>query len=284
MQAKEVRLGLCFFDNQLLYAVSSFLQKYQLKHIGAIDFNFNISRAFFERQKEHLSSLQKAVDNLKKRFNCTHLRVLLNPQSECWTVLPKLVYDSAEEREAHIKILMKGIERGHIHTSWRTLSNEKYKLLQMQTDGARRSIKAITNGSANIDLLSAFEIGEKWISHIRPGGSFLTVCCCTNCIAASSFILGKLRGTTYISFDHIENLPYLWLQQADTHSWMKGLHEQIQIYGSNTSEIIEILKPLWGDEGSVIKMNSLEKIKVTAEEKTYGFELERAYPAIIMAL
>ncbi len=284
MQPKEVRLGLCFFDSRLLYAVSRSTQKPHLSHIGAIDFNFNLTSALFNRPKNHLSTLQDGVKSLKERFECTHLRILLNPRSECWTVLPKLVYDSANEREAHINILMNGINRSQIHTSWHPLSNEKYKLLQLQHDGMRQSIQAITNGNSNVNLQSAFEIGEKWIQHSRPGGSFLTICCYSNCIAVSSFILGKLRGTTYISFDHIDDLPYLWLQQSLTNLWMKGLHEKIQIYGRNTSSITEILKPFLDDAGSITIMNSLKKMKVTADEETYGFEIELAYPAIIMAL
>lgn len=284
MQTKEVRLGLCFFDNQLLYAVSNSSQKSHLEHIGAIDFNFSLTRALFEINEERLSNLRDAIGRLKKRFDFTHLNVLLHPRSECRTVLPKLVYDNAEEREAHINILMNGVKRKHIHTAWHGLSNEKYKLLTLQTDQSLAGIQSITNGNANIHLLSTFEIGERWINHARPGGSFLSICCYNNCIAVSSFILGKLRGATYICFDDPDDLPYFWLQRCQTHLWMKGLHEQIQIYGNRTDDVVEILKSFLDDTGAITKMNSLKRMRVTAPENTYGFALERAYPAILMAL
>lgn len=284
MQTKEVRLGICFFDSRLFYAVKSSAQKSKLEHIGAIDFNFDLSRALFANQEKAIFNLKNTLNSLCRRFNSTHLHILVNPQKECWSVLPKLVYDNAEEREAHIQILMHGIDRKNIHATWHSLSNKKFKLLNLRTERALKGIKKVTDGRANIHLQSAFEIGEAWIAHQQPGGSFLTVCCYEGCLAVSSFLLGKLRGATYIPFDHAEDLPYLWLQQSRCNKWMKGLHEQIQIFGADTSTIVDILKPLFDDSGSVAEMNSLEEMNITADEETYGFDLGQAYPAVMMVV
>lgn len=284
MEAKEVRLGLCFFNNRLFYAVGNSSQKAHLEHIGAIDFTFDVPFALFKHSTHHNAHLKAAINQLKDKFGFNHLQILLHPQSECQTVLPKLVYDNAEEREAHISILMNGVKRNQIHTSWHSLSNEKFKLLKLQTDEALRGVQKITEGRPSVHLLSTFEVGAYWIKHKTPGGSVLTVCCYGNCVSASSYILDKLRGTTYIPFDDIDDLPYLWLQQSISHPWMKGLHEQIQVFGYQPDKFIDILQPFWDDAGSVTKMDSLEAMNVTADEQTYGFNLASAYPAIMMAL
>ena len=65
---------------------------------------------------------------------------------------------------------------------------------------------------------------------------------------------------------------------------MGGLHEEIYVYGQNAFQIIEILEPFWDEAGTITKMDKLEKIKVEADEHTYGFNLEAAFPAIMLAL
>ena len=277
-------LGLSFFGHQLFYATSKRGQDAALNRIGAVDFNFDVPRAILTAQTEHMQSLGSALDDLKDRFNINQLRILLYPTMECWSILPKLVYDDAEEREAHIGILLNGTDRKHIHPAWHTLSKDNFKLLKLRTDDRLRGIKTLTNGTAQTELISAFEVGENWITHARPGGSFMTVGCFHNAISVCSFILGNLRGATYITFDDPEDLPYLWLQQAQALPWMHGLHEQVQVYGSDAWKIIEILQPFWDDAGSVSKMDTLQKMQVTAREQTYGFNLELAYPAIMLAL
>lgn len=284
MQGNDVYLGLCFFNNRLYYAVNDVNSKTHLKHIGAIDFSFNISYALYNQSKRKVAHLKDTVIRLKERFGYSHLNIMLHPLAECYTALPKLVYDNAEEREAHINILMNGVPRNKIHTSWHALSNDKFKLLKLQNDDVLQGISTITEGQPNVQLLSTFEIGESWIKHANPGGSILSICCYENCVAASSYILGKLRGTTYIPFDDTGDLPFLWLQQNTVHSWMNGLHDQIQVYGSRCGHYIDILQPFWDDAGQITKMNSLNTINVTANEQTYNFDLESAFPVIMMAL
>lgn len=277
-------LGLCFFDHQLFYAVHDTQKQSFLNRIGAVDFNFDVAQAILSKEQNQLPGLRSAVNDLQERFKVKHIRVLLYPTMECWTALPKRVYDNAEERESHINILMNGLSRKQIHPSWHALSNESFKLLQLRTESTLKGFQSLTANIASVDYVSTFEIGGNWIKHARPGGSFLTVSCFRNCISVSSFILGKLRGTTYIEFEDPEDLPYLWLQQAHELQWMQGLHEQIQVYGRQAYHIIEILQPFWDEAGTVTKMDSLEKMKLTADEDTYGFDLELAYPAIMLAL
>src|SRR5699024_10974670 len=229
MQNKNVCLGLCFFENQLFYAVSSPKQRTHLDRVGAVDFNFDVAEAIFSNNAHQLQQLRKALDSLKEHYQTKQLRLLSYPTTECWTILPRLVYENAKEREAHINILMRGIERNQVHPTWHRLSNESYKLLQLRTDKSLEGTQALTADFCKVDFLSAVEVGDHWIAHAHPGGSLLTVCCFKGCISVSSFILGKLRGTTYIEFDHPEDLPYLWLQHARELSWMQGLHEQIQV-------------------------------------------------------
>lgn len=283
MQNRNVCLGLCFFDNQLFYAVSSPEQRTHLDRVGAVDFNFDVAEAILSADEHRLKGLCKTVVDLKTHFDVHQLRLLSHPSMECWTILPRLVYENATEREAHIDILMRGIERNQIHPTWHRLSNENYKLLQLRTDQSLQGIRLLTTDFANVDFLSAFEVGDHWIAHARPGGSLLTICCFKGCISVSSYILGKLRGATFIEFDHPEDLPYLWLRQAQELPWMQGLHEQIQVYGHQAYQIIDTLQAFWDDAGTITKMDTLQKIQVEADEHTYSFDLEAAYPAIMLA-
>lgn len=284
MPKKDACLGLCFFNHQLFYAVSSPEQPAHIARIGAVDFNFDVANTIHSGNSTHLPGLRNTVNDIRNRYGAGHVRVLMYPITECWTILPKLVYDDATEREAHINILMNGRSRKTIHPAWHNISKENFKLIRLRTDTALQGIQSVTAEIPNVDLVSAFEIGEDWIKHTRPGGSFLTVGCFDNCISVSSFILGKLRGATYITFDDPDDLPYLWLQQAKELSWLQGLHEQILVYGRQAYHFIEILQPFWDDSGSVTKMDTLDKMQVSADEDTYGFDLELAYPAIMLAL
>jgi hypothetical protein len=277
-------LGLCFFNNQLFYAVGSSEDEAYLRHIGAVNFNFNLAQALFSDETEKIEGLRSSVRDLIDRFDVHDLSILLHPRSECWATLPKRVYDDADEREAYINILMNGMKRKHIHSAWHSLSNQNYRLLRLRTDHAMRGLERLTVGMGSIGFSSAFEVGESWIGHARPGGSFLTIGRFNNCISISSYMLGKLRGATYLMFDDLEDLPYLWLRSAEDLTWLQGLHEQIQVYGYQAHSIIEVLQSFWDDEGAVVKMDTLEKMQVRAEETTYGFDLALAYPAIMLAL
>ncbi len=180
---------------------------------------------------------------------------------------------------------MQGVDRNQIEPTWYTLSNDEYKFLLLRNREKLGGLPKLASSASTTDLISDFEIGSRWSRHSGIKGSFITIGCFHDAIAVSSYVLGKMRGATYLPFDEAEDLPYLWLQAARQLSWLKGLHEQIYVYGINAYRIIEILQPFWEDEASrVIKMDSLEKMQVQAEETSYGFNLECAFPAIMLAL
>lgn len=284
MDVPRPNLGLCYFKNQLFYAVNDIYSSKKLVHIGCVDFNFNLADTLLSENETELQGLQKTVKQLEEEYDVNHVRALSFPSEECWTILPKLVYDNADEREAYISVLMNGVERKQIQPTWFSMSNQSYRFLVLRDTRALKGLQQILPSTSSSDLVSEFELGERWVRHRSAGGSFMNICCFDSTLSVSSYILGKLRGATCIPFDDAEDLPYLWLQHARELGWMNGLHEQINVYGQNAFRIIEILEPFWDDAGAVVKMDSLEKIKVEAEEQTYGFSLEHAYPAIMLAL
>lgn len=277
-------LGLCFFENQLFYAVNDVYDSRKLSRIGSVDFNFDVTYAILSGDEDHFPGIRQTIADLKEQYKINHIRILSYPSKECWTTLPKMVYDNPDERDAHINIIMNGLDRKQIHPTWFSLSNQDFKFLLLRNEEAMQGLRKIAPNASTIDLVSEFELGDRWIRHCKPGGSFMTVCCFANCISVSSYILGKLRGATYITFEDPEDLPYLWLQRTQELNWMQGLHEEIHVYGSRAYMIIDILQPFWDDAGLTMKMDTLDKIKVEAEEETYGFNLELAYPAILLSL
>lgn len=277
-------LGLCFFEDRLFYAVNEPEQNRKLARIGSFDFNIDVTETLLKNSGQHFRGISQTVNQLKKEYDIQRLRILSFPTQECWTTVPKIVYDDSDEREKHINILMNGIDRKQIHPTWYKLSNQDFKFLLLRNNQSMRGLRQLASDTSTTDLISDFEIGSRWIEHASPGGSFMNVCCFKNCISVSSFILGKLRGATYISYDEIQDLPYLWLQNAKELDWMQGLHEQIYVYGAGAYRIIDILQPFWDEAGSVTKMDTLEKMQVEAEEQTYGFNLEQAFPAMMLAL
>lgn len=285
MSTPNPSLGLCFFDNQLFYAVNNPEKQATLARIGSVDFNFNLPAAILRGDKEYFSGVKSTVEQLKEEFGIQHIRVITFPSQECWTTFPKVVYDKPDEREDHINILMQGVDRSQVEPTWYSLSNQEYKFLLLRNREKLGGLQKLASSASTTDLISDFEIGSRWSQHSDIKGSFMTIGCFHNSIAISSFVLGKLRGATYLPFDEPEDLPYLWLQSARQLRWMEGLHEQIYVYGMNAYRILEILHSFWEDEASeIIKMDTLEKMKVEAEETSYSFNLESAFPAIILAL
>ena len=277
-------LGLCFFGNQLFYAVNEPSKPGKLARIGSFDFNIDVTETLLGHSGQHFRGIQQTVTQVKEEYDIQHLRILSFPTHECWTTVPKVVYDNSDEREKHINILMSGVDRKKIHPTWYNLHSQDYKLLLLRNENSLQGLQKLASDASTTDLISEFEIGSRWVQHANPGGSFMTICCFQNCISVASFILGKLRGATYISFDDVQDLPYLWLQYTKELSWMGGLHERIYVYGMNAFRVIEILQPFWDDAGAITKMDTLEKIEIEADEQTYGFNLEHAFPAMMLAL
>lgn len=284
MAEPSKNLGLCFTAKQLYYAVNEPGKSSHLSRIGSVDFNFPVAKAIRTRLEDHFTGIHKIIGQLQQEHQADQIRMLTVPDHECWTTFPKLVYDKPDEREAHLGILMKGVERQNIEPTWFTLSNHDFKFLVARNKQIMTGYEKLAEHVSGADYVSDFEIGQRWVQHSGTRGSFMTVSCYHNLISIASFVLGKLRGATYIRFDDAEDLPYLWLQFAENLKWMNGIHESIYVYGHNAYRIIDILNPFWDDAAVIEKMKNLDLMQVSAEEQTYGFNLELAFPAILLAL
>lgn len=280
----DICAGLCFFDHRLFYAVSSTQDAEYIRHVGTIDFNFKTAESLFSNEQESIRAVQAGVRKLIDRFDIDQLNVLQYPQLECWATLPKHVCDDADERRAYINILANGMKRKYIYSSLHALSNRGYKLLLLRSMHTMRRLKRLTDKFPNVEFCSAFEMGERWVDHSNTGGSVLTINRFFNCISICSFVLGNLRGATYITFDDAADLPYLWLQKAKDLPWLQGLHEYIYLSGEQTQPVIDRLQPIWDKAGTVTRLDTLDKMQVQAEEQTYSFDLSMAYPPIMLAL
>lgn len=284
MADEDVCLGICYSDSQIYYSVNDQKNPSSAKHIGAFDFNFNVKQAIVHGNDDTFSGVKRSIADLKEKFGCTSVRILSPADEECWTILPRYVYENPDERESHIRILAQSVPREDLQITWYNLSNVDHRLLLIRDSNAMQGFKKLLGDISHSEYISEFEIGNDWQRHTNINGSFLTIHCSRNYISVSSFLLGKLRGATVLSFDDANDLPYYWKLFAKMNSWMSGIHEQIYFYGYHASEIRKVLTPYWDRSGVHIVMNSLEKMHISAPEETYGFPLERAFPAILLSM
>ncbi|MEX0684751.1 MAG: hypothetical protein WD267_10725 [Balneolales bacterium] len=278
-------LGVCFSGKRLLYAVSKpDADVGEVFQVGCIDYSFDVLEAFVNQDSEMFSGIYNAIGRLKNEYDIHEMRILTLPEEECWTIFPKTVYDAQEDLEAHISAVTHGMEDKRADPEWFTLSNRDYKMAAFRSEIYLQSLNKLTNDASQVHYYSDFEIGTRWIDHSKSTGSFLTVSCHKNLISISSFILGKLRAATYINFQDINDLPYFWLQNTNNLTWLNGLYDQILVYGYESYKVVEMLHPFWEDNAEIVTMDSLEKMQVKANEKTYSFNLDEAFPAIMLAL
>jgi hypothetical protein len=284
MQEPSVNLGVCFSDSQLYYSLNSLDESCTLKRVGKIDFNFNINESLISSDREFLSGLLDTVDKLIKEHQVTNLRCLYPASLECWTTLPKSVYDQSTERESYLKLLMHGKSRQALEPFWFDLSNRDYRFLSVRDKKMTEGYKQLGDSSSFSEICSDFEIGLNWIKVTGRRDSFLMLGCYADHIAISSFLMGKFRAATFIQFKYIEDLSYLWLQQGENLSWMRGVHDSIYFYGEKAFEVMGILNNFLDAGSNHIKLDNLADMNVMASEETYSFNLEEAFPAIILAL
>lgn len=284
MSSDDICLGVSYADNQLYYSVNDPDRSGHLKHIGCIDFNFDVRRAIITGDEIGFPALKTSLENLKGTHGCSSVKILSPATEECWTIVPRSVYEDSSEREAHISLLMHGTERSNVETTWIPVSNVDYKLLLLRNRDWMQGFNHLLGAFTDSEYVAEFEIGADWQTHSNANGSFMKIFCQKNYISASSFILGKLRGCTYIRYDNASDLPYLWKFYSGKLSWMNGLHDKIHVYGQHSRPVVEALSAYWEDSGQIELMNSLKRMGVHADEKTYGFKLESAYPAIMMSL
>jgi hypothetical protein len=279
-------LGLCFTDQQLFYAVSDANRPKHLLHIGCIDFNFSIKEIITDAtaNRDHFSGLVNTISQLHQTFDCSLARLLIPVSFECWSILPRLVYETPDEREDHLSILMNDMPRHELETTWFDLSNQDHKLLLIRNRKLIEQFRDLLSPFSQTDFVSDFELGREWNNHTNSNGTCLTVNCLSGHLALSSYMLGKLRGTTYIYFDSVNDLPFLWTYYGQELSWFNGIHDNVYVYGPNSIDVIEVMSSYFNETGKITLLNNLESIGVEAEESTYSFKLESAFPAIMLSL
>lgn len=284
MSEASTNLGVCFFSDRLYYAINSPEEPGFLKRVGSFDFNFDINDAITERNETFFPHLISTFNNLFSEYNIQSVRALTHPAKECWTTLPKVVYDNGDEREDHLSILMKGVDRTDIEPTWHSLSKTSNKFLCIRRKSAMMGFNDLTKQVGTTDFISDFELASKWSQFTKPGGSFLMIGCHKNTLTISAFILNKFRAATYIRFDEHEDLPYLWLQNMAHSKWMSGFYENIFLFGHHSNTVQQALHGLWDGGSDIVHLNKLSTLKVDAEEKSYGFDLAAAFPAILLSL
>lgn len=277
-------LGVCYTENQLYYSVNNPERDGHLAHIGSIEYNFEVENSIITGKDPGFPAIQSSLRQIKEAHNCSSVHILAPATKECWTIVPRSVYDDASEREAHIQLFMNGYDRSDVQVTWHPLSNDENRLLLIRNSSAMKGFRHLMGGFSSSEYVSEFEIGREWIRHKANNGSYLMVNCRENHISLSSFILGKLRGCTFIEFDSYNDLPYYWNLYSENISWMNGIHDNTCLFGQNCQKVADILNPYLEDSTNIQIMNSLSRIDVSANEKTYGFDLERAFPAIVMSL
>lgn len=284
MESDGICLGVCYADNQLFYSVNDPENPGSLQHIGCFDFNFDVRNAVVTGNGDAFAGIKSSLEKLKEKFHCSTVRILSPAIEECWSIVPRSVYEEPEERESHIQILMHGIDSSNRVSTWYSLHNVDYKLLLARNSTTMMGFQKLLGSFSNSEYVSEFEVGNAWQDFTQVNGSFLTIHCQKNYLSVSSHILGKLRGSTVIRFDNRTDLPYLWALYSSKLSWMRGIHEQIYVYGQYAQQINEALTPFLDDGADVTVMNTLQVMNVEAKEQTYGFRLEAAFPAVIMSL
>lgn len=277
-------LGVCYTENHLFYSVNTPGQDAQLARIGSIDFSFDVEETIITGNSSGFPALKNSLEELKEEFHCNTAKILAPATEECWSIVPRAVYEDTSEREAHIQLLMQGTDRQYIQTIWHTVSNQDYRLLLLRDTQTLRGFNYLLESFGTVDIVTDFEIAMDWQLHTNSGESFLMIHCQKNYISVTSFILGKLRDCTFIEYDNFGDLPYLWNLYQENLSWMSGIHDKTYVHGYFSSQITDRLQSYWYHHGDIITMNTLRDMNVNADEKTYGFRLEGAFPAILMSL
>lgn len=277
-------LGLNFAGRDLLYAVSAGGKVTSLHHIGRIVLNVDATQALSRPGSDAMRVVIAAVRELVIRFEIKRIRLIIPAELETWATVPKLVYDHPDERDAHVSILHHGIERSELVATWHELSNRDYKLLGIRTKSLLSGYREVGELASEYDLCSEFEAGMEWISTQANPGGVLMIGCHEQVLTVSSFTLGNLRATTWFRFEDPTDLRYLWPHTASSAHWMSGVHERILLYGAKAWQCADLLRAFHEASIPFHRLDSLSQIGIAAEEETYGFGLDEAFPAIMMAI
>jgi hypothetical protein len=197
--------------------------------------------------------------------------------------LPKIVFDSPDEREAHLGIIMKGIPRSEQSVIWTDLSNREFKFACIRKLAVERSYQRLSEHVHEAAYVSSYELGDLWIHHKQEKGSFMMIHSIPGLLSISAYLLGKLRGATYIQYEDPEDLPYLWLYYSNNLKWLNGLYENVYFFGANVENLLTILRSNLDQSAHIHRFETLHDIGISAPEQTYGFSLEAAFPAILLS-
>ncbi len=283
MPESTICIAVNFFEKRLFYAVSEQSERRKLIRLGSNEYSFSIADAFRSGDGRKLNGVYAVIKNLKTEYDPKVLYVTTFPVHECWSILPKIVQDQPDERESYLGILMRGVQRQHVETTWHDLSNRDYRMLALRDRRIMGAYERFGEIVPAADFVSEFEVGSKWASNPKGGGSYLTVGAHAGHLSVSSYLLGKLRGTTGIRFDTYEDLPYLWALNAQHLRWMNGIHEQVLFYGFRSSAVCDVLRSQLDPVSDVMVMDSLAAMGVSALEETYNFDLSQAFPSVMLA-
>ncbi|MBP3192808.1 hypothetical protein [Natronogracilivirga saccharolytica] len=283
MSETDVHLGLRLDANKLYYAVSRQDNPGFIDHIGQIDFSFDIPASILKRDSDTFPTLADVINKLVRQHKVTNTNLLMPPSSECWTIVPKAVQEEEDERYDHLNILTQGIGVQETEPEWFPLSNRDFKLLAIRQKEHLTSFALMLREEVDGQLHSDFEIGLKWLGLDGHRGSFMCVSAYQGVLSVSSYLLGKLRAATYIRYDNLDDLPFLWLQYASHLSWIQGIHEKVLVFGNRSDKVSDVLGSYWDESSEIIVMDSLNKMNVTSDETTFSFPLEEAFPAIVLA-
>lgn len=283
MSGSGLRLAICFFDQRVFYAVGEIGNPEPIVRIGSHEFNFSIADAFRSSDVMKIEGVYAMLKSIKQEFAITDLQVITFPTHECWAIFPKMVQEDPVERESHLGILMYGVERSSLDITWHELSNRDYRLMIIRDNRIMRAFSRMGELVNKTAYNSECEIGSKWFTYHRTIGNYMTICSYPGLMSVSSYVLGKLRGATIIRYEVLEDLPFLWEFNAQRLKWMKGLHEQILIYGVQARSVQGRLFAHLDTTAEIVTMDTLKDMGIQADEATYNFELSQAFPAIIQA-
>ncbi len=283
MQDRNRVLAINFTSNSIYFAVADTANSGNIKHVGKIDLNFSVVNTLNGLSTNLIQSVSNAITGLIQKYEPSVVKMLTFSDRECWTVLPKSVFDNAAEREAHLNILVQNKNRKDIEMFWFELSKPDFRFLAIRDREVMKLFEQTTGNFGQTEFCSDFEIGLQWVRHTKKTGSFLMIGCHESYLTLEAYILGKFRAAHILKFNRIEDLPFLW-KQAETHlNWIKGYHEEIVLFGSQTRKFEDLLKSYWDSTAEISHMDTLESMQVKADELTYSFPLTEAFPSIMMS-
>src|SRR5690625_7157048 len=118
--------------------------------------------------------------------------MLYPAEHECWTVVPRAVYEDSSERETHIGILMHGSERSNIEISWHQVANTDNKLLLLRDTTVTLGLSVLSNALGNMQFSTDFEIAKEWQGNTKNKSCFLMVHCQSPKLRINEFIMATL--------------------------------------------------------------------------------------------